>query len=74
MPAVGARVPWVDMHDELRARISDALFEAPRGDVGTGSECAECGRPIGRTGRWYSHGTGLVPYCKGCAEVQFTAF
>ena len=60
------------MHDELRAQISYALFEAPRGDVGEGSECVDCGLAIGKMGRWYSDGVGeLVPYCASCAAVEF---
>ncbi len=41
----------------------DSLHDAP---------CTECERPIGETGRWYPDGTsGLLPYCKPCAEIEF---
>jgi hypothetical protein len=34
--------------------------------------CAECGRPIGEDGRWWSDGVGeLHPYCATCSEREF---
>ena len=68
---MGARVPWHETQNELLVRVIDRQrrIEVLRSELE--ATCAECGRPIGFDGRWYSDGGGeLVPYCASCAQTE----